>query len=81
MVLVTAFFESDEQSVSDEDAFEHGCAGRPARSRRMHNAIPEQGQWLRAVATGFFAYHAVSTNARASEPEGSHDVGPNDEAR
>jgi hypothetical protein len=32
---------------------------------RMHRAIPEQGRWLRAVVTGFFAYHAVPTNARA----------------
>lgn len=32
---------------------------------RMHHAIPEQGRWLRAVVTGFFAYHAVPTNARA----------------
>jgi RNA-directed DNA polymerase len=33
--------------------------------RRMHDAIPEQGRWLRAVVTGFFAYHAVPTNYRA----------------
>jgi RNA-directed DNA polymerase len=33
--------------------------------RRMHDAIPEQGRWLKAVVTGFFAYHAVPTNARA----------------
>ena len=33
--------------------------------RRMHHAIPEQGRWLKAVVTGFFAYHAVPTNARA----------------
>jgi group II intron reverse transcriptase/maturase len=32
---------------------------------RMHHAIPEQGRWLKAVVTGFFAYHAVPTNARA----------------
>jgi hypothetical protein len=32
---------------------------------RMHYAIPEQGRWLKAVVTGFFAYHAVPTNARA----------------
>ena len=32
---------------------------------RMHRAIPEQGRWLRAVVSGFFAYHAVPTNARA----------------
>jgi len=32
---------------------------------RRHHAIAEQGRWLRAVVTGFFAYHAVPTNARA----------------
>jgi RNA-directed DNA polymerase len=32
---------------------------------RMHDALPDQGRWLRAVVTGFFAYHAVPTNARA----------------
>ena len=31
----------------------------------MHDAIPEQGRWLKAVVTGFFAYHAVPTNSRA----------------
>jgi RNA-directed DNA polymerase len=33
--------------------------------RRMHQAIPEQGRWLRQVVSGFFAYHAVPTNGRA----------------
>jgi group II intron reverse transcriptase/maturase len=33
--------------------------------RRMHQPIPEQGQWLRQVVSGFFAYHAVPTNRRA----------------
>ncbi|MBT2323773.1 group II intron reverse transcriptase/maturase [Variovorax paradoxus] len=32
---------------------------------RMHETIPEQGRWLKAVVTGFFAYHAVPTNFRA----------------
>jgi len=32
---------------------------------RMHVAIPEQGRWLKTVVTGYFAYHAVPTNARA----------------
>jgi len=31
--------------------------------RRMHDPIPSQGQWPRQVVTGFFAYHAVPTNA------------------
>ena len=33
--------------------------------RRMHDAIPEQGRWLKAVVSGFFEYHAVPTNSRA----------------
>ena len=32
---------------------------------RMHHATVEQGQWLRTVVAGYFAYHAVPTNARA----------------
>ena len=31
--------------------------------RRWHNAIPEQGQWLRQVMQGYFGYHAVSNNS------------------
>jgi len=31
----------------------------------MHQPIPEQGRWLRQVVTGYFAYHAVHTNAGA----------------
>ena len=33
--------------------------------KRMHEPIPEQGRWLKQVVSGFFAYHAVPTNARA----------------
>jgi hypothetical protein len=33
--------------------------------RRMHRPIPEQGQWLKQVVSGFFNYHAVPTNSRA----------------
>jgi RNA-directed DNA polymerase len=33
--------------------------------RRMHWPIPEQGEWLKQVAGGFFNYHAVPTNGRA----------------
>ena len=33
--------------------------------RRMHDAIPEQGRWLRQVVDGFFTYHAVPTNFAA----------------
>src|ERR1700752_2975757 len=32
---------------------------------RMHWPIPEQGEWLRQVVTGHFAYYAVPTNIRA----------------
>ena len=31
----------------------------------MHDPLPSQGQWLRQVVTGFFAYHAVPTNFHA----------------
>jgi RNA-directed DNA polymerase len=33
--------------------------------RRMHDPIPQQGQWLRQVVRGYFAYHAVPTNIRS----------------
>ena len=33
--------------------------------KRMHEPIAEQGRWLRQVVSGYFAYHAVPTNARA----------------
>jgi RNA-directed DNA polymerase len=33
--------------------------------KRMHQPLPEQGQWLRQVVAGFFNYHAVPTNSRA----------------
>jgi RNA-directed DNA polymerase len=33
--------------------------------RRMHQPISEQGNWLKQVVTGYFAYHAVPTNSRA----------------
>ena len=32
--------------------------------RRLHRPIAEQGRWLRSVVAGYFAYHAVPTNAR-----------------
>jgi len=31
--------------------------------RRWHHSVPEQGQWLRKVVRGYFAYHAVPTNS------------------
>ena len=33
--------------------------------QRMHQPIPVQGAWLAQVMRGYFAYHAVPTNARA----------------
>jgi group II intron reverse transcriptase/maturase len=33
--------------------------------RRMHQPIPQQGNWLKQVVTGYFNYHAVPTNSRA----------------
>jgi group II intron reverse transcriptase/maturase len=38
---------------------------------RMHDAIPEQGRWLRSVVMGFFAYHAVLLRLSAFEAEQS----------
>lgn len=32
--------------------------------RRRHWPIAEQGRWLKSVVAGYFAYHAVPTNAR-----------------
>jgi len=33
--------------------------------QRLHEPIPEQGKWLAQVVRGYFAYHAVPTNARS----------------
>lgn len=33
--------------------------------RRRHDSLADQGRWLRSVVTGYFAYHAVPTNAHA----------------
>ncbi len=38
---------------------------KEALRKRMHEPIPVQGHWLRQVVRGYFAYHAVPTNARA----------------
>jgi hypothetical protein len=38
---------------------------KEALRRRMHEALDEQGAWLRRVVQGFYAYHAVPTNAAA----------------
>jgi len=34
--------------------------------RRWHRPIPETGRWLAQVVAGYFAYHAVPTNSRAT---------------
>jgi RNA-directed DNA polymerase len=33
--------------------------------RRRHDSLADQGRWLRSVVAGYFAYHAVPTNALA----------------
>jgi group II intron reverse transcriptase/maturase len=38
---------------------------RDGLRRRLHTTIEEQGDWLRQVVSGFFAYHAVPTNYEA----------------
>ncbi len=38
---------------------------REGLRRRMHTTLEQQGDWLRQVMGGFFAYHAVPTNADA----------------
>ncbi len=35
--------------------------------QRMHHPLPEQGAWLQSVVRGYYAYHAVPTNASALE--------------
>jgi group II intron reverse transcriptase/maturase len=42
--------------------------------RRRHRPIPEQGQWLNRVVKGYFAYHAVPTNARAPQAFRAHVI-------
>jgi hypothetical protein len=32
---------------------------------RMHQSIPEQGEWLQQAVSGYFGYHAVPTNGAA----------------
>jgi len=43
--------------------------------RRMHETLEQQGDWLRQVVSGFFAYHAVPTNADALVAFRAHVVG------
>lgn len=43
--------------------------------KRMHESIPEQGTWLRKVVSGYSAYHAVPTNARAISAFRFHVIG------
>ena len=44
--------------------------------RRMHTTIEEQGDWLRQVTGGFFAYHAVPTNTDALAAFRDHVIRP-----
>ena len=43
--------------------------------KRMHESIPEQGKWLKTVVSGYSAYHAVPTNARAISAFRFHVIG------
>jgi hypothetical protein len=43
--------------------------------RRMHEPIPEQGKWLRAVVGGHFRYYGVPMNQPALTIFGSESVG------
>jgi RNA-directed DNA polymerase len=43
--------------------------------RRMHTTLEEQGDWLRQVVRGFFAYHAVPTNSDALAAFRHHVIG------
>jgi group II intron reverse transcriptase/maturase len=47
---------------------------KEALRRRMHDSIPEQGQWLRQVVRGYFNYHAVPTNFSSLSAFRSHVV-------
>lgn len=38
---------------------------RDAMWRRRQDSLTDQGLWLRLVMTGYFAYHAMPTNAQA----------------
>src|SRR6202049_2701889 len=42
--------------------------------RRMHEPIPQQGQWVRQVVRGYFAYHAVPTNVASLSAFRNHVV-------
>ena len=42
--------------------------------QRMHQSIPEQGQWLRRVVHGYYNYYAVPTNARALDVLRNHVI-------
>src|SRR3954453_9696131 len=42
--------------------------------RRWHQDVAEQGRWLAGVMRGYFAYHAVPTNARALQAFRHHVI-------
>ena len=52
------------------------CRGLKADlTRRMHEPIPQQEQWLAQVMRGYLAYHAVPTNSRRLAPFHYHVLG------
>jgi RNA-directed DNA polymerase len=57
-------FQLKRKSRSDRVRARVQAVGEELR-RRMHEHIDEQGAWLRRVVMGFYAYHAVPTNAVA----------------
>jgi hypothetical protein len=44
-------------------------------NRRWHEPIPDQGQWLRQVVSGWYNYHAVPINSAALSAFRFHLVG------
>lgn len=44
--------------------------------RRRHDSLTDQGRWLHSVVTGYFAYHAVPTNAQAIGAYRQHAIDP-----
>ena len=53
---------AQDQRRPDED---HASRDQGQLRERVHDAYPAQGRWLKAVVTGYFAYHAVPTNSQA----------------
>ena len=45
--------------TQSRESVANGCG---PNLRRSHQRIADQGQWLKSVVAGYFAYHAVPTN-------------------